>query len=240
MKWFKHLSDSHSNLKLEAVIDEFGMVGYGFFWLCDELIAQQGEGFCLKADKRWKNSLIKKSQLQVETIDKILTFFAEMKLIDGDALTQGDLHIPKLEEYGDEYSSRKKSVGTKSGEARDNVGLDKIRIEENRIEENTASADYLKKIPAADLKEFTERFEVGVSGIKSKAEELSNYCVMHGKRYKNYKAFLLNALKRDFKDRPPTKAVSPPQVEVPLTPEQIRIKNEALARIREQMTIKRK
>ncbi len=214
------------------------MVGYGLFWLVDELVAQQGENFSIKAEKRWKKSLIKKSQLQEETVDKILNFFGEMKLIDGDALIQGDLHIPKLDEYGDEYSSRKKSVVTKSGDSRDNVGLDKIRIEENRLDKKDASVEYLTQIPSEDLKEFTERFEVGVSGVKSKAEELANYCTMHGKRYKNYKAFLLNALKRDFKERPPKKEISPPKVEEKFTPEQEKERKEGLAKIRESMKVK--
>lgn len=240
MKWFKHMSDSHSNLKLEAVIDEFGMTGYGLFWLCDELIAQQGEGFRLKSEKRWKNALVKKSQMQMFEIEKILAFFSEMKLIDSDALIQGDLYIPKLNEYGDEYTSRKKGVPTVSGETRDNVGLDKIRIDKNRLEESiTSSQKYLTQIPSEDLSEFTARFEVSVSGIKSKAEELSNYCTMHGKRYKNYKAFLLNAIKRDFKERPPKKAVAPPEKkEDEITPEQRKKIDEMRADITRSLSLK--
>ena len=42
MKWFKHESDAYTNLKLEQVLDEFGMGGYGFFWLCCEIVGHQG------------------------------------------------------------------------------------------------------------------------------------------------------------------------------------------------------
>lgn len=104
--------------------------------------------------------------------------------------------------------------------------------------ENTTSQDYLKQIPSEDLKEFTDRFEVSVNAIKSKAEELANYCTMHGKRYKNYKAFLLNALKRDFRERPPKKEMSPPKVEEKLTPDQEREKQLGLESIRKKMSLK--
>lgn len=81
------------------------------------------------------------------------------------------------------------------------------RIEENRIEEKRESVpdkperhlSYLLKIPKEDLEEFLEKFNATPDQIKSKADDLNNYCLAKGKRYKNYKAFLLNALKKDFK-----------------------------------------
>ena len=42
------------------------------------------------------------------------------------------------------------------------------------------------------------RFDCSRPAIKDKAESLKLYCESKGKRYKNYKAFLLTALKKDF------------------------------------------
>lgn len=79
------------------------------------------------------------------------------------------------------------------------------RSEEKRSEENTDgpanSIKYLSNLPDEDLKEFTERFIADAGGVRSKAEDLKLYCERTGKKYKNYKSFLLNALKRDFKER---------------------------------------
>lgn len=92
--------------------------------------------------------------------------------------------------------------------------------------------DYLLNIPLEDLKEFTERFEATPRQIKSKGEDLLNYCKSKEKFYKDYKAFLLNALKKDFTERPPKKEASPPpKVENEATPEQ----RKQLAEYREQL-----
>lgn len=76
------------------------------------------------------------------------------------------------------------------------LSKDKIREEK---EENSIS--YLQKIPEKDLQELYERFDGSKKAIQSKAEDLFNYCEGHGKKYRNYKAMLLNALKKDFPER---------------------------------------
>lgn len=136
MKWFKHYSDSYSNLKQQAVIAEFGMEGYGFFWVCDELVAQQGEESRIRAGKGWKKALAYITRISGERIENMLIFFAEVNLIDQEALSKGDLYMPKLSEYGDEYSSRKKPTSTNSRQTPDSVVLEEIRIEEKRVDKN--------------------------------------------------------------------------------------------------------
>ena len=61
--------------------------------------------------------------------------------------------------------------------------------------------EYLSKLPTEDLEEFTKRFVATEKEILSKAEDLVLYCERTGKKYKDYRAFLLNALKKDFKER---------------------------------------
>lgn len=64
--------------------------------------------------------------------------------------------------------------------------------------ETKRSLKYLKEIPERDLNEFYVRFDASKEAIKSKAEDLLNWCEANGKRKRNYKSFLLNALKKDF------------------------------------------
>ena len=73
--------------------------------------------------------------------------------------------------------------------------------EPERKEYNSLS--YLKKIPEEDIKEFEEKFKVEKANIITKANALHDYCESKGKRYKNYKSFLANALRKDFGERPP-------------------------------------
>lgn len=86
-----------------------------------------------------------------------------------------------------------------------NVPQTALRLGKDRLgkdRDTYSSIDYLKQIPEADIKEFTERFDASAGAIKSKAEDLLNYCKSKGKTYKDYRAFLLNALKKDFRPRP--------------------------------------
>lgn len=77
----------------------------------------------------------------------------------------------------------------------------KLREGKVREEKSTASISYLSNIPPEDIKEFLGRFNATEKEIKSKGEDLKLYCERKGKVYKNYKSFLINAVKRDFKER---------------------------------------
>lgn len=57
---------------------------------------------------------------------------------------------------------------------------------------------YLLSIPSLDLLELSNKYAAGQEQIRQKADELHNYCKAHGKVYKDYRAFLSNALKRDY------------------------------------------
>jgi hypothetical protein len=132
MKWFKHFSDAYSNLKMQQVVAECGMRGYGFFWVCCELVAQQGQNFRLKGEKSWKKVL---SHITTETEgerDKFLQLFAEINLIDKKALEMGDLYLPKMREYSDEYTDKLRRI---SRQNRDNVVLEEEGEEEQKKKE---------------------------------------------------------------------------------------------------------
>lgn len=88
------------------------------------------------------------------------------------------------------YTDRNDSV-TKPLHRLDKVRLDKIE----------SSMSFLKEIPEEKLEEMYQKFDCDKKAIKSKAEDLYNYCQAKGKVYKNYHALLLNALKKDFKER---------------------------------------
>jgi hypothetical protein len=87
-----------------------------------------------------------------------------------------------------------------------------------------ASISYLSDIPQEKLKELTETYEASTSQVKKKALDLVNYCAAKGKTYKNYHAFLENALSKDFGRR----AKLQPKVEEVEKP----LDAEALARVK--------
>jgi len=99
----------------------------------------------------------------------------------------------------------------------DKIRVDKIRIDKRREK----SPSYLKEIPKDDTDYFLQRFDISTKELKGKSESLLLYCESKGKTYKNYRSFLLNALKKDFKERPLEK---PNVIEPDITLEQ-RAKN---------------
>jgi hypothetical protein len=141
MKWFKHETNAHSNLKLQTIIDAFGLEGYGYYWACVELVGLQGEDYCIKNDKNWQIYLKKQLNISIDKQKEFLTDFANKNLIDGKSLKKGYLSIPKLAERCDEYTEK---IRRRSVQGRDNVPLEENRRDKKRIEE-TALPDWLNK-----------------------------------------------------------------------------------------------
>ena len=92
-------------------------------------------------------------------------------------------------------------------QSNENVTLEETREEENRIdkreireEKKESSINFLRNLGKEEIQEFTERFDASEKQIRSKADDLANYCEAKGKKYKYYKSFLINAMKKDFKE----------------------------------------
>lgn len=100
-------------------------------------------------------------------------------------------------------------VGEESGNtpAEEKISKEKIS-KEKREEKLSSSIEYLRQIPEEDLKEFSNSYLVTFKEIIKKAQDLVNYCEMHGKKYKNYKALLRNAISKDFGIREQKKGMS--------------------------------
>jgi hypothetical protein len=73
--------------------------------------------------------------------------------------------------------------------------LGKVSISKDREEENSLS--FLKELPTEIATELSEKYHISPKGIQSKATDLLLYCKQKGKVYKDYKAFLENALRKD-------------------------------------------
>lgn len=115
-------------------------------------------------------------------------------------------------------------IGTPEGAK----GQTKRKVREGKVREGktteslVASLKYLSNVPEEDITELIERFEITRSKVLSVAEDLKLYCQRKAKTYRNYKAFLLNAVKRDFKERVKKAPEKPKEEEKPMTEEQKR------------------
>lgn len=78
------------------------------------------------------------------------------------------------------------------------IGKDRIGKDIRETKPNGfSSISYLKNIPLDDIKDFILITTATENQIKNKGEALFDYCESKGRRYKNYKAFLRNALRKD-------------------------------------------
>jgi len=134
MKWYKHLTDSHSNLKFQKLLKEYGLFGYGMWWVCCEVVGKSGNKFRVAPTKWWKQHLLDVSKWTEIELNKFLEVLADSNLISKSLLNKGFLAIPKMTEYADEYSSK---VATMSRQRSDNVVLDKTRLDKIRLDKNT-------------------------------------------------------------------------------------------------------
>lgn len=82
-----------------------------------------------------------------------------------------------------------------------------VKLSKDKIEKKEASINFLKEIPNDVITELTFKFKCDEPQIKTKANSLFDYCESKGRKYRNYKALLSNALRKDFGERPPKEKV---------------------------------
>lgn len=143
MKWFKHETDAHTNLKLQTLIRDHGAAAYGYYWFLIELVGKEGDNFRIISGKSWNKFAEIMLQIDSKKQQEYLDAIADLGLIDKKALKQGTLYIPKLAERSDDYTNRVRRVSEHSS---DNVPLEENRTEEIRTEKRRISSfeDILK------------------------------------------------------------------------------------------------
>lgn len=96
-----------------------------------------------------------------------------------------------------------------------------------------SSIEFLQNIPKEDEDYFIQRFDISIKQLQNKAESLFLYCEAKGRKYKNYRSFLLNAVKKDFPERPPAPKTREPE---PLISEEDRKRGlEKMAEVRNKL-----
>ena len=217
MKWFKH-ENTFNNPKIILLTDRHGTLGYGVYFLILELLAEHIEtnnnsewGFLPETYTKFPEVLAKQLHIDKENLSKIIKTCYNIGLFE----KKGErLYCKKILERCDRYTEllikQNKKTVHKVVENVHKVVESTPRIEENRIDkkrldkntkdkiiENTLS--YLQNIPENHLQDYIKELNVTKEQVIGKAKELHNYCTYKHKSYSNYKLFLWNALKRDFK-----------------------------------------
>lgn len=136
MKWFKHDSNANNDAKLKRVKLKHGMEGYGLYWYCLELIAQNVDQHNLTFELEHDAELIAADTgIHQDRIQEIMRDFVLWELFES---SNGLITCLKMAARTDEYTQqlmrKNNSLPTNSRQSPDK--LPAIRIEENRREQN--------------------------------------------------------------------------------------------------------
>ncbi len=160
MKWYKHDANANCDAKLRHVRLKYGMEGYGLYWYCLELIAQNVERHNLSFELEHDAEIISADVgIHFELVQEMMMFMVDLGLFER---SNGVITCLKLASRTDEYTQKllrnTPSVPTKSRQCPDKVPPN--RIEQNRLDQNrkeTTTAPAAPKEPP-EFAEFKQAF----------------------------------------------------------------------------------
>ena len=150
MKWFKHDADANQDAKLQNVLLDYGLEGYGLYWYCIELIAgnvdQDTITFHLEHDAR---IIARNTGSTPQKVEEMMRYFVEVGLFENcdgvitclklaKRLDKSMTSNPQMRKLIEQLKNHD-SVMTES----ENVMQDKIRLDQNRLDKknnNSAQA----------------------------------------------------------------------------------------------------
>jgi hypothetical protein len=115
--WFPHDNDAANDLKLAALLDDYGAAGYGIFWLITELLHAEPDG-SLPLKAYVFKGIAKTSKSDAKTVEKLVRACLEeydlFYEIEG-KFTSG--RVQRNKKRKQEVHEFKKEIGSKGGKA---------------------------------------------------------------------------------------------------------------------------
>ena len=128
MKWFKHDCDMHTDLKIQSLMEKYGLEGYAIWNLFLEMIGKEGKKGKIESQLRWREGLMKIIGWSDNSkLNNIINYMGELNLICSKSLKYGNLYIPKFIKRADDYTLRQ--LRTNSEQTPNKLHVDKIRID---------------------------------------------------------------------------------------------------------------
>lgn len=133
MKWFKHQSDANMNAKLQEIIFDHGIEGYGLYWYCLELVAQNVTSENLTFELEHDARIIGRNiGMPANRVEEIMKAFISNDLFSA---SEGRIQCLKLAQRCDDFTAKAvRRNGVKSiinHEVRESpTNSDKVPLEE--------------------------------------------------------------------------------------------------------------
>lgn len=104
MKWFKHDTDANMDAKLQEVMLDYGLEGYGLYWYCIELIAQRVNGDNLTFELEHDCRIIARNTGSTpQKVEQMMKSFIRLGLLNAD---NGHVFCLKLASRCDDFTAK--------------------------------------------------------------------------------------------------------------------------------------
>lgn len=179
MRWIKHDTDANQDAKLQNVLLDYGLEGYGLYWYCIELIAGKVDKdnitFELEHDARIIARAVGSTAQKVE---EMMRYFVQLGLFEDSCGTITCLKLarrldksmtsnPEMRAIIDNLKSHDSimtnhdSIMTKSEKVmQEEIRSDQIRLDEKEIASEDARKPSKRKSRKKPVRDYPEDFEV--------------------------------------------------------------------------------
>lgn len=218
MKWIKHDTDANQDAKLQNVLLDYGLEGYGLYWYCIELIAGKVDKdnitFELEHDAR---IIARNVGSTAQKVEEIMRYFVKTGLFED---ANGVITCLKIARRLDQSMTSNKQMreiidNLKSHDAvmikSDKVMQDEIRLDidknKDHVDESTIARVEKSPSKAKGLTEFPDGFEITESMVEWFTEQDFKYIDLgratdkwvdamkaKGSRYKDWTAAWRNGM----------------------------------------------
>jgi len=192
MKWFKHDADANADAKLQNVLLDYGLEGYGLYWYCIELIAGKVDvdnlNFNLEHDAR---IIAKNTGSTLQKVEQMMKYFVKIGLFEcsenviscfkmAKRLDKSMTSNPSMRELIHKLKSENHDgIMTES----DSVMQDKIRLDKTRTEKKEILSskpdcieviEYLNSVTGSKYKATTASHAKDINGRLSQGHSVED------------------------------------------------------------------
>ena len=216
MQWIKHDTDANQDAKLQNVLLDYGLEGYGLYWYCIELIAGKVDAnnitFELEHDAR---VIARNTGSTPQKVEEMMRYFVNIGLFENSnntitclklakRLTQSMTSNPQMREIIKNFKGHD-AVMIPS----DEVMQDKIRLEEKRVDKPKKTASRFTPPTQEEVFEYMQERDFA---HRKESEAFVNFYESKGwlvgkSKMKDWKAAVRNWISRS--NLPKTKQVQP-------------------------------
>jgi hypothetical protein len=212
MKWFKHSADAMHDEKIEELIMEYGIEGYGVYFGIIEIIADALSSENVDFDLKHRAKVLsRRFNINYEKLKKIIDFLVEINLLQINPDTKNISCFGLLRQLDVSTSNNpefKKIVNDSNYQKllESNSRLDKIRVDKSRKDKKIIDKPTKHKygefkhvlLSDEDYKKLVELYTE--QGAKDRIKNLDEYIETNNKSYNNHLLVINRWEKKDEKD----------------------------------------